>query len=112
MKKRTTFIRYLLVFMLMATFVACASTPNVACASTPKQEGTGEYVDDSVITTKVKSLLAADDFLKSFQISVETRKGIVQLSGFVDSRNAVDKAGQIARDVKGVKSVKNNLIVK
>ena len=104
MKKRTTFIRYLLVFMLMATFVACASTP--------KQEGTGEYVDDSVITTKVKAQLAADDFLKSFQISVETRKGIVQLSGFVDSRNAVDKAGQIARDVKGVKSVKNNLIVK
>ena len=78
MKKRTIFIRYLLVLMLIATFVACASTP--------KQESTGEYVDDSVITTKVKSLLAADDFLKSFQISVETRKGTVQLSGFVDSQ--------------------------
>ena len=104
MKKKTIFIRYLLVLILMATFVACASTP--------KQEGTGEYVDDSVITTKVKSLLAADDFLKSFQISVETRKGIVQLSGFVDSQNAVNKAGQIARGVGGVKSVKNNLILK
>jgi osmotically-inducible protein OsmY len=104
MKKKTIFIRYLLVLILMATFAACASTP--------KQEGTGEYVDDSVITTKVKSLLAADDFLKSFQISVETRKGIVQLSGFVDSQNAVNKAGQITRDVKGVKSVKNNLIMK
>jgi hyperosmotically inducible protein len=104
MRKRTIFIRYLLVLMLMATFVTCASTP--------KQEGTGEYVDDSVITTKIKSLLAADDFLKSFQISVETRKGIVQLSGFVNTQQAVDKAGQITRTDKGVKSVKNNLIVK
>jgi hyperosmotically inducible protein len=84
----------------------------VACASTSKQEGTGEYVDDSVITTKVKSLLANDDFLKSFQITVETYKGTVQLSGFVDSQQAIDKAGEIARSVKGVKSVKNNLNVK
>jgi osmotically-inducible protein OsmY len=104
MKKRTVFIPFLLVLMLLATFVSCASTP--------KQESTGEYVDDSVITTKVKSLLAEDDFLKSFQIGVETRKGIVQLSGFVNSQNAVDKAGQIARSVKGVKSVRNDLIVK
>ena len=104
MKKRTIFIRYLLVLMLMATFVSGASTP--------KQESTGEYVDDSVITTKVKALLAEDDFLKSFKISVETYKGTVQLSGFVNSQQAVDKAGQIARGVKGVRSVKNNLIVK
>jgi osmotically-inducible protein OsmY len=104
MKKKTIFIRYLLVLMLIATFAACASTST--------RESTGEYVDDSVITTKVKSLLAADDFLKSFKISVETRKGIVQLSGFVDSQNAVDKAGQIARGVGGVKSVRNDLIVK
>jgi len=104
MKKRNTFIRCLVVLMLLATFVACASTP--------KQESAGEYVDDSVITTKVKSLIAADDFLKSFQISVETFKGIVQLSGFVNTQQAVDKAGQIARSVKGVQSVKNNLIVK
>jgi osmotically-inducible protein OsmY len=90
--------------MLIATFVACASTP--------KQESTGEYVDDSVITTKVKSLLAADDFLKSFQISVETFKGTVQLSGFVGSQQAVDKAGEITRSVKGVTSVKNDLVVK
>jgi len=84
----------------------------VACASTSKQEGAGEYVDDSVITTKVKSLIAADDFLRSFQISVETYKGIVQLSGFVGSQMAVNKAGEIARGVQGVKSVKNDLIVK
>ena len=104
MKKRNMFIGCLVILMLIATLVACASTS--------KQEGAGEYVDDSVITTKVKSLLAADDFLKSFQIGVETYKGIVQLSGFVNSQQAVDKAGQITRSVKGVASVKNNLIVK
>jgi osmotically-inducible protein OsmY len=104
MKKRNRVIGYFVLVMLMVAFVACASTS--------KQESTGEYVDDSVITTKVKSLLAEDDFLKSFEISVETYKGTVQLSGFVDSQKAVDKAGEIARGVKGVKSVKNNLNVK
>jgi len=104
MEKRNIVIHCLVLLMLIATFVACASTS--------KQESTGEYVDDSVITTKVKSLLAADDFLKSFQISVETFKGTVQLSGFVGSQKAVDKAGEITRSVKGVKSVKNDLIVK
>jgi osmotically-inducible protein OsmY len=81
-------------------------------SSIRKHESTGQYVDDSVITTKVKTQLANDDFLKSFQISVETYKGVVQLSGFVDSKAAADKARQIASDVGGVKSVKNNLIVK
>jgi hypothetical protein len=104
MKKRNIVIYWLVLLMLIATFAACASTRT--------QESTGEYVDDSVITTKVKALLAGDDFLKSFQISVETFKGIVQLSGFVNSQQAVDKAGQIARSVNGVTSVKNNLIVK
>jgi osmotically-inducible protein OsmY len=94
-------------FLILTLIVSAA-----ACASTSKQEGTGDYIDDSVITTKVKSQLAADDFLKSFQISVESRKGIVQLSGFVDSQAAVNKAGQIARSVDGVKSVRNDLIVK
>jgi osmotically-inducible protein OsmY len=84
----------------------------MACASTSKQEGMGEYVDDSVITAKVKSMLAADDFLKSFQIGVESYKGTVQLSGFVNSQKAVDKAVEITRGVKGVESVKNDLIVK
>ena len=104
MKNRSRFVRYFALVMLMVAFVACDSTS--------KQEGAGEFVDDSVITTKVKALLAEDDFLKSFQISVETYKGTVQLSGFVDSQKAVDKAGEIARGVKGVKSVKNNLNVK
>ena len=104
MKKRNILIRYLFVFILIATFAACASTS--------KQESTGEYIDDSVITTKVKSLLAADDFLKSFQIGVETYKGSVQLSGFVATQKAADKAEEIARGVNGVESVKNDLIVK
>ena len=104
MKKRNRVINLLVLLMLIATFAACASTS--------KQSGAGEYVDDSVITTKVKSLLAADDFLKSFEISVETYKGIVQLSGFVDSQKTVAKAGEIARNVGGVKSIKNNLNVK
>jgi len=104
MKKRNVVIRYLFLVVLMVAFAACASTS--------KQESTGEYVDDSVITTKVKSLLAADDFLKSFEISVETYKGTVQLSGFVDSQKAIDKAVEITRSVKGVKPIKNNLNVK
>jgi len=104
MKKKNLFIRY---FVLMMVIVGLA-----ACASTSKQSGAGEYVDDSVITTKVKSLLAADDFLKSFEISVETYKGTVQLSGFVDSQQAINKADEITRSVNGVKSIKNNLNVK
>jgi len=104
MKKRNIVIHCLVLLMLIAAFSACGSTF--------KQTTPGEYVDDSVITTKVKSLLAGDDFLKSFQIGVETRKGIVQLSGFVNSQQAVDKACQIANSATGVKSVKNDLIVK
>ena len=104
MQKRRGVMGYLILIMFVATLMACASTA--------KKESTGEYVDDSVITTKVKTLLAADDFLKSFQIGVETYKGTVQLSGFVNSQKAVDKADEIARDVKGVKAVKNDLVVK
>jgi len=104
MKKNRMFIGCLALLMLVATFAACASTRT--------HESTGEYVDDSTITTKVKALLAEDDFLKSFQIGVETYKGTVQLSGFVNSQEASRKAGEITRSVKGVMSVKNNLIVK
>ncbi|MEN6332592.1 MAG: BON domain-containing protein [Smithella sp.] len=107
MKKMSVIIRYLVLLILIAAFAAIA-----ACGATRTHESTGEYVDDSVITTKVKSLLADDDFLKSFEISVETYKGVVQLSGFVNSQKAVDKAGEIARSVKSVKSVNNNLVVK
>jgi osmotically-inducible protein OsmY len=104
MKKRNIVIHFLMLLMLISTLAACAATRT--------QSSAGEYVDDSVITTKVKSLLAEDDFLKSFEISVESFKGTVQLSGFVNSQRAVDKAGEITTSVKGVKSIKNNLIVK
>jgi osmotically-inducible protein OsmY len=84
----------------------------LGCASTATQEGTGEYFDDSVITTKVKAAIFNEPTLSSHQISVETFKGTVQLSGFVGSRAEVQKAGAIARDVKGVTSVKNDIKLK
>lgn len=84
----------------------------LGCASTPTREGTGEYVDDSAITAKVKAAIVNEPSLKVFQINVETFKGEVQLSGFVDSARSVAKAGEVARGVKGVRSVKNSLIVK
>ena len=84
----------------------------LGCASTPKREGTGEYIDDSAITTKVKAAIFNEPTLKVFQINVETFKGEVQLSGFVDSPQNVRRAGEVARGVTGVRSVKNDLIVK
>jgi osmotically-inducible protein OsmY len=108
MKKVLMIVMALIIGVAFVTTVMAQDKP----AKKTKQESTGEYVDDSYITTKVKSLLAADDFLKSFEIGVKTFKGDVQLSGTVDSQKAVDKAGEITRSVKGVKSVKNNLIVK
>lgn len=104
MKTRNPFIQYSVMLLLIVGLAACASTS--------KQSSVGEYVDDTVITTKIKSLLAADDFLKSFEISVETYKGVVQLTGFVASQDAVNKAVEIAGSVQGVASVKNDLNVK
>jgi osmotically-inducible protein OsmY len=82
------------------------------CASTSTKEGTGEYVDDSVLTTKVKASIFNEPTLKSSEINVETFKGTVQLSGFVAQPSDIAKAGEVARGVKGVKSVKNNLHMK
>jgi len=79
-----------------------------ACAGTPKQESTGEYVDDSWITTKVKTAILNEPGLNVSQINVETYKGVVQLSGFVDSPDAGGKAVALARAVKGVTSVKDD----
>ena len=82
------------------------------CASTAKQEGTGEYFDDSVVTTKVKTAILNDPELKVLQINVETFKGVVQLSGFVDSKAMMDHAVKVTRGVAGVKSVKNDMRVR
>jgi len=84
----------------------------VGCAATSKQEGTGEYIDDSVLTTKVKAAVFNEPSLKSAEINVETFKGVVQLSGFVNSQADINKAADVARGVTGVKSVKNDMRVK
>jgi osmotically-inducible protein OsmY len=97
---------------LSAIFMAFALLTAAGCASTPKQEGTGEYIDDSVITTKVKAAILNEPTLKSAEINVETFKGIVQLSGFVTSRADMDKAVEVARSVKGVTSVKSDMRLK
>lgn len=104
MVKRHRMLGFLLCITLVVAFLGCASTPT--------REGTGEYVDDSAITTKVKAAILNEPTLKVFQINVETFKGDVQLSGFVDSSRSVSKAGEVARGVSGVRSVKNSLIVK
>lgn len=82
------------------------------CASTRKQEGMGEYVDDSVLTTKVKAAILKEPSLSSAEINVETFKGEVQLSGFVNSRSDISKAVEIARSVNGVRAVKNDMRLK
>ena len=95
-----------------ALFLAVSLMFVVGCASTQKSEGTGEYVDDSVITTKVKAAIFNEPTLKVSEINVETFKGIVQLSGFVSSKDAEKKAVEVARAVHGVKSVKNDMRLK
>jgi osmotically-inducible protein OsmY len=84
----------------------------IGCASTSKSEGTGEYVDDTVITAKVKTAIFEEPSLKSSEINVETFKGIVQLSGFVSSQDKVNTAVLTAKNVKGVTSVKNDMRLK
>jgi osmotically-inducible protein OsmY len=84
----------------------------MACNSTPTTESTGEYVDDAVISSKVRADIVADKDLKLSQIDVETFKGTVQLSGFVDTIKTKSYAGSVAGNVKGVRHVSNNLIVK
>ena len=87
-------------------------TALMGCSQTKNQESTGQTIDDSAITTKVKAAIFEDPALKSLQINVKTFKGEVQLSGFVDSAQNVKKAGGVAEGVKDVTSVKNDLIVK
>lgn len=97
----------------MALFgFAVAASALTACAATRTQEGTGEYIDDTVITTKVKALVLKEPTLNSAEINVETFKGRVQLSGFVATRADMDKAVSLARGVKGVSSVANDMRMK
>lgn len=103
MQRSKIFSAFLLI-SLMTIFLGCASSP--------KQEGTGEYVDDTVITSKVKAAILGEPSLKSSEINVETFKGVVQLSGFVQSPADINKAVEVARTVKGVRSVKNDMRAK
>ncbi len=84
----------------------------IGCASTPKSESTGQYVDDTAITAKVKKAIFEQPTLKSAEINVETFKGVVQLSGFVRSQENVNTAMATAKAVEGVSSVKNDMRLK
>jgi osmotically-inducible protein OsmY len=100
--------RWTIGFFTMLLLVALMA----GCTSTSTRESTGEYIDDTIITSAVKGELYSDQDFKVGQISVETYKGVVQLSGFVNSAQAASKAVSLAKKVKGVRSVKNSLVVK
>ena len=93
-------------------FFAILLATMLGCASTAKHEGTAEYIDDSIITANVKAAILNEPSLKVAEINVETFKGVVQLSGFVHDKADINKATEVARKVKGVKSVKNDLLRK
>jgi osmotically-inducible protein OsmY len=95
-----------------AFLLICLAVAQVSGAPTRTQEEAGEYVSDTVITTKVKAAILAEPDLKSAEINVETFKGVVQLSGFVSSDAHAQKAIEVTRKVKGVKSVKNDMRIK
>jgi osmotically-inducible protein OsmY len=95
MVKRDRMFKFLMCLWLITLFLGCAATQ--------KHESTGQYIDDSVITTNVKAAILDEPSLKVFQISVKTYQGVVQLSGFVDSAQSVKKAGEVAGRVEGVK---------
>lgn len=90
-------------------FIAALLLAAVGCAATSTRESTGEYIDDTVITTRVKTAIFNEPSLKVFQINVETYRNVVQLSGFVSSRADMAKAVEITRTVKGVSSVRNDM---
>jgi osmotically-inducible protein OsmY len=95
-----------------AVAVTLALMLSLGCASTSTQESTGEYMDNSIVTAKVKAAIFNEPSLKSAEVNVETFKGVVQLSGFVSSQSDINKAGEIAGAVEGVKSVKNDMQLK
>ena len=101
--------RALFVLLCLATSTLVLAP---GCSSTPTRASTGEFIDDSVVTTKVKTALVRDDATPGTAIKVETFKGIVQLSGFVDTVAQKTQAGVIAARVEGVKEVVNNITIK
>lgn len=112
--KQLKHIPTIILACVLAASVGCTSTTKRDDRSpeTKKEKSAGEYFDDAVITTKVKAAILNESTLKSSEISVETYKGVVQLSGFVNSQADIDKAVEVARGVKGVTSVKNDMRLK
>ena len=82
------------------------------CSATPTRESTGEFVDDATITTKVKAAFVKDETVKAREINVETFKGVVQLSGFVNTSEEKARAGQLAAGITGVHDVQNKIAIK
>jgi hyperosmotically inducible protein len=99
-------------FILAGSLSLLGAGFNAGCAGTATKESTGEIVDDSTITTKVKAALLGDDAVKSFEVHVNSFKGVVQLSGFVDNDGQKSQAGRDAASVTGVKDVQNNISIK
>ncbi len=101
-----------LVRLITTLFASLCLLAMVACAPTAQREGTGEYIDDTVLTTKVKAALAADPVVKATEVNVETFRGTVQLSGFVSTPEARQRAVQLARATNGVRGVKDDMVIK
>lgn len=97
---------------IIAIFMALFLASLTGCASTQQHQSAAEYIDDAVITTKVKAALFNDPALSAAEINVETYNGEVQLSGFVSAPNQINQAVQIAKNIEGVRKVKNSLLVK
>lgn len=104
MKQKSKFVWLAFASLLFASMVGCNSAP--------KKETAAEYIDDSYLTTKVKAAILRDPTLKSSEINVETYKGAVQLSGFVNSRSDINRAVEVTRTIRGVKAVRNDMQVK
>jgi hyperosmotically inducible protein len=107
---KATLVAAMVAITSLTALTACESTKSTQ--SSKGHETVGEYVDDATITTKVKAALAKDPDVKAYQVNVETYKGVVQLSGFVDSEANIRRASQVAQGVSGVRSVKNDVRVK
>lgn len=104
MNKLNLITRFLLGLLLILSITGCAGNQ--------VSESTGEYFDDAIVTTKVKTAILGDSRLSTMDITVTTFKGAVQLSGFVDSKSVAERAVQIVRSIKGVRLVNNSLVVK
>ena len=105
MMKKQLHLAKLLVFLGLLTAL-------LGCESTDKTQSTGQILDDSVITTRVKAAIFEEPALKTMQINIKTFKGVVQISGFVDSVQNSLKAGEVVASVPGITEVKNDLVIK